>query len=152
MAKRDLIKNSVLTARIQEIKVLNTGSECLWIGNLKGGSVNVVEEIKRETYECQDSTEIITDKGRKVVADLTYDEISGSDISKITGGDYFAVATNTGGISGSGIVFEISGSDTFVDGFIDGTKTHVHCERATTGALPYRIGHVSGATWVFGAQ
>ena len=142
MSVRTMDTNNVLNGRIQEFKIENTGSEVIWLNKLKTGTVSVTEEIKREITEIEDGQEISEDFGRKVVAELIYSELSSSDIAAISQGDYFVVATETGG-GGEGIKLEISGSD-YMIAQVDGNKTKVTVEKSVASGLPYSISHISG--------
>ena len=138
MAKRQQELSNVMTGRIQEFQVQQTGSEVVWINKIKTGAINVQEEIKQDVTELIDGQEIIEEYGRKVIAEITYNELVEADISDISSGDYFYIATETGGTNNIGRSIEISGSDSIVAS-IDGLNTKIVVEKSVSTGLPYTI-------------
>jgi len=139
MAVRQQSTTNVMHGRLQEFKIHQTGSECIWLNKIKTGNVNVTEELKQDITELIDGQEIIEQYGRKVIAEITFDEVVSADINKISNGDYFWVATETGGSGSSGLYLEISGSDS-IYASVDGLRTKVVCEKSVATGLPYTIG------------
>jgi hypothetical protein len=138
MAVRQMDTNNVMNGRVQAFEIHQSGSEVIYINKLKTGTINVSEEVKREITELADGQEISEEFGRKVIAELTYDELLEADIAAISNGDYFQVETETGGSAGSGSVLTISGSDYMV-AQVDGIKTKITVEKSVATGLPYTI-------------
>lgn len=138
MAKRQQELSNVMTGRIQEFQVQQTGSEVVWINKIKTGAINVQEEIKQDVTELIDGQEIIEEYGRKVIAEITYNELVEADIGNISSGDYFYIATETGGLNGLGRSIVISGSDSIVAS-VDGLNTKIVVEKSVSTGLPYTI-------------
>ena len=138
MAKRQQELANVMTGRIQEFQVQATGSEIVWISKIKTGAINVQEEIKQDVTELIDGQEIIEEYGRKVIAEITYNELVEADITNISAGDYFYIATESGGGNGLGRSLIISGSDQIVAS-VDGLNTKIVVEKSVSTGLPYTI-------------
>ena len=142
MAARQQLLSKVMHGRIQAFQVQQTGSECIYLNKIKTGNVNLSEEIKQDITELIDGQEVIEEYGRKGIAEITFDEVNQADINKINNGDWFAIYTETGGVSGSGMSITISGSDS-VQASIDGLRTKVTVEKSVSTGLPYTIADLS---------
>lgn len=138
MAVRQQQLSKVMHGRIQEFKVEQSGSEAIWLNKIKTGNVNVTEEIKQDVTELIDGQEVIEEYGRKAIAEITFDEVNETEIGKINGGDWFMVATETGGLNGTGQTITISGSDS-IQASLDGIRTKVVVEKSVSTGLAYSI-------------
>lgn len=139
MAVRTQDTNNVMRGRIQEIKIMHTGSESIWLSEIKNGNIAANEEVKSEVFELVDGQEIQQTYGRKIVAELQFDELVQADISKISDSDYAYIATPSGSGAGAGRYLEISGSD-FITAHVSELGTKIIVEKSVSSGLPYTIG------------
>ena len=139
MAARAINHNNVFHGRAQQLTVNKDSVESIALQSLKDGVIDVNEEIKETDYECADATEINEDHGRKVVAELVYDEVVTADITAITDSDELIVTTSSGGANGTGQTFTMSDCDS-IKAFVSNLKTKVVAKKTTTsGTLGYVI-------------
>ena len=139
MAARQQALANVFHGRVQEIQIQQSGSDCIHLNKIKNGSINVSEEIKSELFELIDGQEIEEVFGRKVICEVTIDEVVEADIAAISNADYCYIATEAGGANGTGRNITISGSDN-IEASLDALGTKITAVKSVATGLPYTIG------------
>lgn len=125
--------NNVMYGRVQDFLIAESSGSIadIEVTDLKTGTVNVTEEIKREVTELADGQEIAEEFGRKVVVEVIYDELVEADISAATGSTFFQVETSKQKL-------EITDAD-YIVAHIDGVRTKITVEKSVSTGLPYTI-------------
>ncbi len=143
MAARNITHVDIMRGRPIEFEVTNAAdAEQLYINELKDGIISVNEEIKEESYEVEDGTEMIYNYARKCTIELTYSEVDTTDIGAVSGlvlGN-FIVKTNTGGANSTGKILTMSDCDV-IKAYIEDLKTKIVAVKTTSSeaTLPYTI-------------
>jgi hypothetical protein len=104
----------ILRGRVYDFDVQTAASvSIVKYDNLMDGLLTFDEEIKRGTYEIEDSREIEMKHGRKANIEQTISAIDTTIMTSITStGDKVIVSTATGGANGTGLTLTLSGMAT----------------------------------------